>query len=169
MSDREAEFRAFFDAEFRSLRRIGYLLTSDWTEAEDLAQEAMVRVYRAWPRIREREHPAVYARAVLVNRHRSLLRRAKVEAKHAIARRPDTPAVVEGMGEDQIVVWDALATLPRREREALVLRYYEDLPQAEIAKVLGIPVGTVKSVTHRALGRLRAVLGPDAPIPAEDG
>lgn len=169
MSDREAEFRAFFDTEFRSLRRIGYLLTSDWTEAEDLAQEAMVRVYRAWPRIRERERPAVYARAVLVNRHRSLLRRAKVEAKHAIARQPDPPVVTEGMGEDQIVVWDALSTLPRREREALVLRYYEDLPQAEIAKVLGIPVGTVKSLTHRALGRLRVVLGPDVPIPAEDG
>jgi RNA polymerase sigma-70 factor (sigma-E family) len=161
VADRELEFKAFFDAEFLPLRRLAYLLTSDWSEAEDLAQEAMVRVYRAWTRITERERPGVYARAVLVNKHRSMLRRAKVEAKHAIARHPDPQTPTADLGEDQVVVWEALSKLPSREREALVLRYFEDLPQQEIAQVLGCPVGTVKSLTHRALGRMREALGPE--------
>jgi RNA polymerase sigma-70 factor (sigma-E family) len=168
LSNRDREFREFFDAEFRPLRRLAYLLVGDWGEAEDLAQEAMVRTYRAWARITEKERPAAYARTVLVNRHRSLLRRAKVEAKHAVARQPDAPPVIEGIGDDQVVVWQALQTLPPRERQALVLRYYEDLPQAEIAQILGIPIGTVKSLTHRALGRLREVLGPDVLVRAEE-
>lgn len=168
MSNRDREFREFFDAEFRPLRRLAYLLVGDWGEAEDLAQEAMVRTYRAWSRITERERPAAYARTVLVNRHRSLLRRAKVEAKHAVARQPDSPPVVEGMGDDQVVVWQALQTLPHRERAAIVLRFYEDLPQAEIAAALGIPIGTVKSMTHRALERLRGVLGPEMVVRVDE-
>lgn len=152
-------FRAFFDAEFGALRRVAFLLTGDWGEAEDLAQETMVRVYRAWDTIRERGRPAAYARAVLVNRHRSLLRRARVEAKHLVARAHQSS--VPEVGEDAVVVWQALWKLPAREREVLVLRYYEDMPQAEIADALDIPVGTVKSLTHRALGRLRTVLGPE--------
>lgn len=165
MADREREFREFFNAEFRPLRRIAYLLTGDWGDAEDLAQEAMVRTYRAWARIKERERPAAYARTVLVNRHRSMLRRAKVEAKHAVARDPDR-FVAGPPTDDHMLVWQALAELPMRERQALVLRFYEDLPQADIAAVLGCPVGTVKSMTNRALGRLRGVLGPDLPVAA---
>ncbi|HVL32400.1 MAG TPA: SigE family RNA polymerase sigma factor [Actinomycetota bacterium] len=159
MAGRDEEFREFFDAEFRPLRRLAYLLTGDWGEAEDLAQETMVRMYRAWSRIQDRERPAAYARTVLVNRHRSLLRRARVETKHAVARHPDiaTPAIE--MGEDALVVWRALHELPVRERQVLVLRFYEDMPIAEIAEVLGIPIGTVKSLTHRAVGRLRERLG----------
>lgn len=168
MSTRDQQFREFFDAEFRPLRRLAYLLTGDWGDAEDLAQEAMVRTYRAWSRITERERPAAYARTVLVNRHRSLLRRAKVEAKHAVHRHPDVAPVVDGVGEDQLVVWQALQSLPPRERAALVLRYYEDLPQSDIASLLGIPVGTVKSLTHRALGRLREVLGPETLVGVEE-
>jgi RNA polymerase sigma-70 factor (sigma-E family) len=158
LADRDREFREFFDAEFRPLRRVAFLLTGDWSEAEDLAQEAMVRVYRSWGRINEKR--GAYARAVLVNRHRSLLRRARVEARHAVARQP-AHLVADAPGDDHVLVWTALATLPAREREALVLRYYEDMPQQEIARILRIPVGTVKSLTHRALGRLRAHLGPD--------
>jgi RNA polymerase sigma-70 factor (sigma-E family) len=158
-------FREFFDAEFEPLRRLAYLLTGNWSEAEDLAQEAMVRVYRAWSRIVERERPAAYARAVLINRHRSLLRRARVEARHAVAR--SSPAVVPELSDDQVVVWNALAELPPRERAALVLRFYEDMPLSEIAAVLDVPVGTVKSMTHRALGRLRSVLGSDVAVPED--
>jgi len=159
VADRDREFREFFHAEFQGLRRVAYLLIGDWGEAEDLAQETMVRVYRAWDRIRDRQKPAAYARTVLVNRHRSLLRRARVEAKHLVAR-THAPTIPE-VGEDGVVVWQALKKLPGREREVLILRYYEDMPQAEIATAVGIPVGTVKSLTHRALGRLREVLGPE--------
>jgi RNA polymerase sigma-70 factor (sigma-E family) len=170
VADRERAFREFFDAEFRPLRRLAYLLTGNWAEAEDLAQEAMVRTYRAWTRIKDRDRPAAYARTVLVNRHRSLLRRAMVEAKHKVAREPDAQPEVEAPKDDAVVLWGALQTLPAREREVLVLRFYEDMPQAEIAAVLRVPVGTVKSITHRAIGRLRETLGPDlVGTLAEDG
>lgn len=158
--DRDREFREFFDAEFRPLKRLAYLLTADWTEAEDLAQEAMVRTYRAWHRIRMRKQPGAYARTVLVNKHRSMLRRAVVEAKHVVARMPD-PVPPEGLDEDQVVVWQAVQTLPPKERQVLVLRYYEDMSQQQIADVMSIPVGTVKSITHRALKHLRRELGDE--------
>jgi DNA-directed RNA polymerase specialized sigma24 family protein len=72
------EFREFFAAEYGRLRGLGFLLTGDWAQAEELAQDALVRTYRAWPRVRRHERPGAYARKVLVNRHRSLLRRAAV-------------------------------------------------------------------------------------------
>jgi len=170
VSSGEIDFRRFFDAEFRPLRRFAYLLTSDWSEAEDLAQEAMVRTFRAWGRIQDRTKPGAYARAVLVNRHRSLLRRAKVEAKHALARRPDPVPEDAEPADDRVLVWKALGVLPVKERAVVVLRFFEDLPQAEIAEVLGVPVGTVKSMTHRALGRLRDELGEAiALVPVGEG
>lgn len=164
-SSRDVAFREFFDAEFRSLRRLGYLLTGDWTEAEDLAQETMVRVYRAWGRIAERDRPGAYARSVMVNRHRSMLRRTLVEAKYAMHRATDPVTYDDTEGAE---LFDALKTLPVRERQALVLRYYEDLPVGEVAQVLGVPAGTVKSMTHRALRRLREVLGPERVPEVED-
>jgi RNA polymerase sigma-70 factor (sigma-E family) len=159
LSDKDAEFKAFFEAEFRPLRRFGYLLTGDWVEAEDLAQEAMVRTYRSWSRIRDRERPGAYARSVLANRRRSLLRRSMVAQKHAeILRseeyRPD-------LGEEGMVLWEAVRALPRRQRAALVLRFYEDMPEAEIAEVLEMPLGTVKSLVHRGVARLRERLGTE--------
>lgn len=162
---RDRAFREFFDAEFRSLRRLAYLLTGNWTEAEDLAQETMVRVYRAWGQIAERDRPGAYARTVMVNRHRSMLRRTMVEAKYALHRVSDT--VTEG-AEADVELWEALKALPVKERQAVVLRFYEDLPIAEVAIALDVPPGTVKSMTHRALGRLREVLGPEKVPEMED-
>lgn len=154
MGERDEEFREFFEAEFRPLRRLAFLLTGDWGAAEDLAQEAMVRTYRSWGRIKERDRPGAYARVVLVNRHRSLLRRAMVETRHAVHLMPDPPSAPD-LGEDHVVVWSALARLPVRQRQALVLRYYEDLPEAEIARAMECPIGTVKSLIHRALARMK--------------
>src|SRR5947209_13339514 len=96
MADRDSEFKEFFETEFRPLRRLGYLLTGDWAEAEDLAQEAMVRTYRAWSRIKERERPGAYARTVLVNRRRSLLRRSMIAKKHEEMLRSEEYAPVHG-------------------------------------------------------------------------
>jgi RNA polymerase sigma-70 factor (ECF subfamily) len=151
------EFRAFFEAEYRPLRRLGFLLTGDWGEAEELAQEAMVRTWRAWGRIRDRERPGAYARTVLVNRRRSLLRRSFRQARHDRA----LPGPSPDLGEDGIVLWEAVRALPARQRAALVLRFYEDLPEAEVASILDAPVGTVKSLVHRGLGRLRERLGTE--------
>jgi RNA polymerase sigma-70 factor (sigma-E family) len=168
MADREQEFKDFFEAEFRPLRRLGYLLTGDWAEAEDLAQEAMVRTYRAWPSIRERERPGAYARTVLVNRRRSLLRRSMIAQKHAETLRPE--AYAPDFGEDGMLLWNAIGSLPRRQRAALVLRFYEDLPEAEIAQILNAPIGTVKSLVYRGLAKLRERLGNDLVIgDATDG
>ncbi len=164
MRTSQDDFRAFFEAEYRPLRRLGYLLTGDWVEAEDLVQETMVRTYRAWNRIRERERPGAYARSVLVNRRNSLLRRAMVEAKHAVARRTPDSVVVD-FGEEGMVLWDALRVLPARQRDAIVLRYYEDLSEAEVALIMNLPLGTVKSLVHRGIGRLRKRIGGEDLIP----
>ena len=156
MSDRERAFRTFFDQEFRPLRRLAYVLTRDWTEAEDLTQDTMLRTYRAWGRIHGTS-PAAYARTTMLNQHRSRLRRAKVEAKYAFARR--TPTEVTEDRDDRLLVLDALQALPPLERAIIALRYLEDRPIEDVAALVDVPVGTVKSASHRAIRRLRERLG----------
>jgi RNA polymerase sigma-70 factor (sigma-E family) len=158
MAGDDREFLDFFADQFWSLRRVGYLLTGDWDQAEELAQEAMARTFAAWSRIRGYDRPAAYARKVLVNRHRSLLRRAVVEARHTLTSRPQEWHEPD-FGGDDLVLWQALRQLPARQRTAIVLRYYLDLPEAEVARLLGVPVGTVKSLVYRGLARLRDRLG----------
>ena len=158
MAGDDKEFLDFFADQFWSLRRIGFLLTGDWDQAEELAQEAMARTFAAWSRIRGYDRPAAYARKVLVNRHRSLLRRAVVEARHTLTSRPQEWHEPD-FGGDDLVLWQALRQLAARQRAAIVLRYYLDLPEAEVACLLGVPVGTVKSLVHRGLARLRDRLG----------
>jgi DNA-directed RNA polymerase specialized sigma24 family protein len=89
MTGDDPDFLEFFAAEFWPLRRVGFLLTGDWDQAEELAQEAMARTYAVWSRVGGYDRPAAYARKVLVNRHRSLLRRAVVEARHLLVSRPE--------------------------------------------------------------------------------
>ena len=155
----DPDFLEFFAAEFWPLRRVGFLLTGDWDQAEELAQDAMARTWAVWPRVRGYDRPAAYARKVLLNRHRSLLRRAVVEARHLVVSRPEDHHQPDVAGDD-LVLWQALQDLPGRQRAAIVLRYYLDLPEAEVARQLGVPLGTVKSWTHRGLARLRDRLGP---------
>ena len=90
---------------------------------------------------------------MLINRHRSLLRRLRLDARHAGQARIETAD--PGQREDLLVVWAAIRRLPTRQRAVVVLRYHEDLPELEVARLLGIPVGTVKSTANRALARLR--------------
>jgi RNA polymerase sigma factor (sigma-70 family) len=118
------------------------------------------RLWRRWRLVRKPDDPATYARKVLVNRYRSLLRHAVVEARYRYRARP-ADGYSDEHREDAIVLWAATRRLPPRQRAVLVLRYYEDLSEAEIARVLGIPVGTVKSLARRGLARLRRSL--DAP------
>jgi RNA polymerase sigma-70 factor (sigma-E family) len=158
--DGNEEFLTFFASEFRALRRLGFLLTGDWAQAEELAQEAMVRTFAAWEQVRHYQQPAAFARKVLLNRHRSLLRRAVVEARHALRAARDEAQQPAFSGEE-LVVWQALRQLPTRQCHAIVLRFCLDLSEAEVARQLGMPAGTVKSLVHRGLQRLRAQLGPD--------
>jgi RNA polymerase sigma-70 factor (sigma-E family) len=139
---------------------LGYLLTGDRGQAEDLAQEALVRAWWTWARVRTLDRPEAYVRKVLVNRHRSLLRRALLEARHARRTRPE--GSLPAGGEDGLVLWAAVRRRSPRQRAVLVLRYHEDLTEAEVARLLRLPLGTVKTLARRGLARLRAELAPPA-------
>ena len=155
----DVEFQEFFVGQYEALCRLGYWLTGDRGEGEELAQEALVRVYWRWAIVRRLDRPGGYARKVLVNRYRSLLRRALVEARHAGRARADAePADHDG----SLVLWAAVRRLPPRQRAVVVLRYQEDLPEVEVARLLGCSVGTVKSTASRALARLRTEFGGEA-------
>jgi RNA polymerase sigma factor (sigma-70 family) len=124
-----------------------------------------VRTYWRWPLVRRHEHPWAYARKVLVNLHRALGRRALVEARHRAAE-PPPAAVLSGLEEGvmaHVTVRAALLGLPPRQRAVVVLRYYEDLSEAEVARLLWMPVGTVKSTASRAMAKLRHLLADAEP------
>lgn len=140
-------FRAFYERETPGLRRLAFRLTGDGHQADELTQDAMERCYRAWSRITE--HPDRYARASLLNAHRSRLRRRWRERRAPL--QPGTAAHLDHPRE----LWDEIMRLPIRQRQAIVLHFYEDLPQTEIAMLLGCASGTVNSLVFRALERLR--------------
>lgn len=164
-SDEDA-FRDFVVGRSPSLLRTAYLLTGDWGHAEDLLQTSLAKLYRAWARIDDHEHVDAYARRVMVNTHTSWWRRAW-KAEQATGSLPDWP------GPDAVSASDerdrlrrALLTLPAKQRAIVVLRHYEDLSEAEVARLMGCAVGTVKSQCARGLGKLRAALEEAAPVPA---
>src|ERR671922_253177 len=107
MAGDDREFLDFFADEFWPLRRVGFLLTGDWGEAEELAQDAMARTYAVWGRGRRYQQPAAFARRVLLNRHRSLARRAAVEARHLLVSRPVDSHQPDFSGDD-LLLWHAL-------------------------------------------------------------
>jgi RNA polymerase sigma-70 factor (sigma-E family) len=159
----ELGFAEFYAQQYGRLRRLAYWLTGDWGQAEELAQEALVRTWWRWPVVRRLDRPGDYARKALVNRHRSLLRRALVEARYASQLRTQAVVAFDGH-EDAAVLAPALRRLTPRQRAVVVLRFQEDLSVAEVARLLGTSVGAVKSTTNRALTRLRSQLGPSADV-----
>lgn len=157
--DRDDEFARFFSAHGESLRRLGVFLTGDADRGADLAQEALVRTYRHWSRIKGQE-PAPYAKRTLVNLVRSAHRRSLVARRHA-EKQPPPPAGEPSRAGDVdawLTVSEALRTLPPHRRAAIVLRFYEDMSEADIARTLERPVGTIKSDIHRGLKKLRPLL-----------
>lgn len=156
MDEREREaFRGYVAARSPALLRTAYLLTGNRSDAEDLLQTALAKTYLAWDRIREREALDGYVRRVMVNTRTSWWRRGRVD-EHPTGDLPET-AGREATADVDLhdALWTALAGLPKRQRVAVVLRYYEDLSEAETARVMGVAVGTVKSTTARALAKLR--------------
>ena len=153
-------FRAFVNMRWPSLVATAYLITADRGVAEDCVQEALARVHRRWDRIPEGA-PVAYSHRAVVNAALSWRRRRRV-AEVPLAPGFD-PAGASGP-DDAVdpVLLAALRSLPPRMRAAVVLRYLEDLSEAETARVLGCSVGTVKSATHRGVARLRAALGDQA-------
>jgi RNA polymerase sigma-70 factor (sigma-E family) len=154
--EREA-FDSFARARMRELLRFAHVLTGDRDRAADLVQDALERTLLAWPRIVRKDDPEGYVRRAIVNRHVSVWRRLRRE--QLVAQTPET--AYESRSGHDVELWAALATLPPRQRAVLVLRYYEDLSEADCAAVLGCSVGTVKSQAWKALARLRAAAGAE--------
>jgi RNA polymerase sigma-70 factor (sigma-E family) len=152
---RDEEFAAYMQARQPSLLRTAYLLTGDRHTAEDLVQTALAKLYLAWDKVQQRDSIDGYVRRILVNENNSLWRRGWKKREYATEELPDrhlTDAYDEGQ---RAAVWAVVQSLPRKARAVVVLRYYEQLSEAETADALGISIGTVKSQTSRALATLR--------------
>lgn len=148
--------------EYRSLVRLAALLVDERGAAEEIVQEAFVRLDRSWDRVTDPDRLDAYLRSIVLNLARSGMRRRRVALRHAERGSP-TPAAAAAderavLREDQAEVLAALRTLPTRQREVLVLRFWQDATETEIADALGISVGSVKTHLHRALGAMTTKL-----------
>jgi len=161
MTDELSDFDAFALASAPRMRRLAFLLTGDEHHAEDLAQIALAKIYFSWRRLQSADAPDAYARRVLINAA-STWRRRRWRGELPVAVLPELGRA-EPSAEERDVLVRALRQLPVRQRAVLVLRFYEDLPEAQVAAILGVPVGTVKSQQSRGLARLRALLGDEPP------
>lgn len=152
----EAEFTAYVQERRASLYATAYHLTGDRFEAEDLLQSALFSTYRAWDRISDKAAVGGYLRRTMTNLHISAWRRRKLN-EYPTEELPETPGETDAMRGTELraVLWQALARLPELQRTMLVLRYYEGRTDPEIADILNISVGTVKSSIWRSLRRLR--------------
>jgi RNA polymerase sigma-70 factor (sigma-E family) len=135
--------------------RLAYLLTGDAHLAEDLTQEAFVRAFGRYRDIRRPEAFEWYLRRTLVNLTRSHFRRRRTERDYLAAQPKVEASTPAADPTEHDAMWLTLQTLPPRQRAAIVLRYYEDLTDAQVAEALRCPIGTVKSLIHRGLERLR--------------
>ncbi|GAA0253386.1 SigE family RNA polymerase sigma factor [Actinomadura nitritigenes] len=158
--DADQAVTALYSANYRSLVRLAAMLVRDSGTAEEVVQDAFVAMHGGWRRLRDPDKALSYLRQSVVNRSRSVLRHRAVVEKYAPKGLPDAPSAEAGaIGElERSAVIDALSRLPARQREALVLRYYADLSEAEIANAMGISRGAVKSHTARGMTALRNVL-----------
>jgi RNA polymerase sigma-70 factor (sigma-E family) len=148
-------FEDFVAARGQALQRFGYALTGDWALAEDLLQSALARAYPRWSRV-QRDDPDAYVRKIMLNTWASW-RRRRWRAELPTLTMPDVP------GPDSFAAVDhrqalrlALAKLPPRQRAVVVLRYHQDLSEQQVAELLSISIGTVKSQAARGLAALRA-------------
>jgi len=147
-------FADFVLGRSRRLLRTAYLLTRDWAYAEDLLQIALVRAWSVWGRVEADPEP--FVRRVLINVYASWWRRKWRQVEQPTQQPPECSVADEASRVDaREEVWQAIGRLPRRQRTVLVLRYFEDMSEVQIADVMGISVGTVKSQAAKALAKLR--------------
>lgn len=155
MSDREQGFADYFASRSGALRGTAYLLCGDWHRAEDLVQNAFVKLYRAWHRIAAHDTLDAYTRQILVRTYLDENRRGFFFRERPVADHAETTAPPDGSPEDRLVLLRALAAVPPRQRAALVLRFWEDMSVGDTARAMGCTEGTVKSQTARGLEALR--------------
>ncbi len=158
-SDRDEEFQAFIVGVWPRLLRTAYLLTGEQYAAEDLAQSASEKACAAWGKVRRAEDPHAYVRRILVNQHARRGRRRLPEV--LVSAVPDTAGEEDGFARSdrRSALMAALATLPPRQREAVVLRHWEDLSDSQAAVAMGCSVGAVRSQAAKGIARLRDVAG----------
>lgn len=149
-----------------ALYRSSYLLTGNHADAEDLAQQTLLQAYRSWAKVSRADQPAAYVRRMQTNLFISG-RRPQSRRLELLTDAPPEPrsSARSGQGagpEDRMVLWPHVASLPPRQRAVIVLRYYEQLSEREIADALGCSTGNVKSTAHRALNALRAAIDSEA-------
>ncbi|MFD9942714.1 SigE family RNA polymerase sigma factor [Nonomuraea sp. NPDC059023] len=154
--DDEPGFDDFVAEQTDALLRYGYVLTGNPHDAADLVQEALVRLCGAWPRVRRKDSPHSYVRTTMARLHISVWRRGRRE--QLTGEPPERVHHEVFLPDEEQGLWQELAALPRRQRAVLVLRYYEQLSDADIAEVLGISSGTVRSQAFRGLDKLRSSL-----------
>jgi RNA polymerase sigma-70 factor (sigma-E family) len=148
-------------ATWPALYRYAYLLTGQSADAEDLAQQTLLKAYRAWSRVIASQSPTAYLRRTLTNTFLSQRRPKKRRLEVLTPAPPEDAHAPAGGPEDRMLLWPHVASLAPRQRAVIVLRYYEDLSEQEIAEVLGCSRGTVKSSAHDGLKTLRRALGSD--------
>jgi len=158
--DADQAVTEIYTAHYRSLVRLAVLLVRDTATAEEVVQDSFVAMHGAWGRLRDNAKALSYLRQSVVNRSRSVLRHRVVVDRHMPMPPPDEPSAEHGAIAllERSAVIAALRGLPARQREALVLKFYADLPEAQIAAAMGISKGAVKSHTARAISAMRAVL-----------
>ena len=154
-ADAEAAVAALYDAAAVGLLRLAYLMLGDRPSAEDVVQDAFFGLYRNWARLADHDRALAYVRSSVLNGCRSALRRRAVGRRLTTYQPPAASAEATALGyEERREVMQAVRRLPGRQREALVLRFYLDLPDAEIARIMGLRPSSVRSATHRALKAL---------------
>ena len=149
-----------YSLHYGALVRLAVLLVRDVPTAEDVVQDSFVAMHEGWQRLRNAESALAYLRHTVLNRSRSVLRHRAVVDKYRPNPAPDMPSAEHGalVRLEQSAVVAALRKLPARQRKAIVLRYYADCSEAEVAVAMGISCGAVKSHTARAIAALRAEL-----------
>lgn len=154
--DRDEEFTAFVAVSSTRLLRLCHLLTGSACDADDLLQASLLKTYLNWGRIRDVEAAEGYARRVIARTHVSIWR--KSGRRELPSDQIELPSVAAADLSERDEMWRALQQLGERQRTVLVLRFYEDLTEAQIADAMGTTVGTVKSQLSRGLDNLRPVL-----------
>jgi RNA polymerase sigma-70 factor (sigma-E family) len=164
MSDRDAAFAEYFAARSDVMRSTAYLLCGDWHRAEDLVQQTFTKLYRAWWRISRHEALDAYTRQTLVRTFVSDLRRGWFRNERVTDSHTDVRSERQHHPEERMVLLDALAKVPPRQRAVIVLRYWEDQSVEDTARLLGCSQGTVKSQAARGLQTLRGLLDANQTI-----
>lgn len=158
MTGADDDFTEYAAAAWPALYRRAYLLAGQHADAEDIAQQTLIRVRRHWAKVLKADSVDAYVLRILTNVFLSSRRPARVSRELLTV----VPEPVSDPPEDlRGVLWPHICSLPDRQRAVLVLRFYEDLPEREIADVLGVTAGTVKSTAHKALANLRTALGKE--------